>query len=119
MCSVSLRNQSPELDGHLLLTTPRGELWRQYFKHAQEQGIPLQPVGAWMTEKEVTHLLAQSHFVRVAQDRALPVSYGSYLLWRVYRSLKARGIFPEMAALLSYHLSIYQIWWATVASNHA
>ena len=82
-------------DGHLILTTPRGEAlheWTRMF------GDPSQPVEDWMTEPQVKNVFSQSGFRSLEQKR----------VWFD----TVRRFFTDGAGVTSLEnfVAIYQVW---------
>jgi GT2 family glycosyltransferase/SAM-dependent methyltransferase len=83
-------------DGHLILTTPRGEMWEQWSTIAP----PNQPVEDWVTEDQLCALFASQGFMELGRDRI-------YVEVPNLRFIPA----PTPADLCSMNLlPIYQVW---------
>lgn len=96
--------------GHLILTTPRGELWPRWIARASRT----QPVEEWIGEKDLTALARRTGFRVVARDRAFdprsPLTWQGFLLHRV---LNRRGLrrlrIPWIRNRLRHRARIYQV----------
>jgi glycosyltransferase involved in cell wall biosynthesis/Flp pilus assembly protein TadD/2-polyprenyl-3-methyl-5-hydroxy-6-metoxy-1,4-benzoquinol methylase len=83
-------------NGHLILTTPRGEV----FNHMKQHGLEEQPVEDWLTEDEVTNLFEENGFRAIGCER-------------IYLALSS-GVFfpaPSQKQVVGENLTaIYQVW---------
>lgn len=83
-------------DGHLVITTPRGEIWEQWKAIAP----PNQPVEDWVTEEQLLTLFTSQGFVPMGLDRIHVEVPG-------LRHVPA----PTPADLRSMNLlPVYQVW---------
>lgn len=97
-------------DGHVVLTTPRGELWKAWSARAPER----QPVEDWVTESQLDRLARAAGFRPVARCRARPsqrpLNWQGFLLRRV---LERRGIrrlpLSRLHTWLTDRASLYQV----------
>jgi len=97
--------------GHVILTTPRGELYARY----RSSGYDEQPVEAWITERQLEALFARHGFRRALHDRVHDDLPKLSFLHRVAasRSLEARldGIgLRWIVKGLQHVTAIYQVW---------
>jgi SAM-dependent methyltransferase len=103
------------LNGHVVITTPRGEEFRKYARK-----YDLQPIEAWISEKELCSLFKRYQFVPIRHDRAyIPLhemtplhklSAIAYENSRISRALGRLGL-TWVHKALQYPLGIYQVWW--------
>ena len=109
-------------DGHVIITTPRGEEYQKY-----QRAVPrdtMQPVEMWISEKDLRALFERNRFEAVRHDRAyidlpgmslahdLCARYGSsQTLERLHLKWFMEG--------LQYAVSIYQVWWFRLRSPAA
>jgi hypothetical protein len=90
--------------GHVVLTTPRGELWPAWQKSRDWR----QPVEAWVSEKQLDRLAVAAGFDVVQRTRAHV--YGVTPASRVLASRAFRSLARALPALerLSHPFRIYQ-----------
>jgi len=83
-------------DGHVVLTTPRGEMWEQWKTIAP----PNQPVEDWVTEEQLRALFTSQGFVEMGLDRIhVEVPDLRYVPAPTPADLRSMNLFP-----------IYQVW---------
>lgn len=96
--------------GHLLLTTPRGELWR-----AWRRGVSrTQPVEEWVSERRLDELAAHGGFDLVARRRAYrprrPLNWQGWLLKWVLRRWGIRHLpLHPLRRRLEHAARLYQV----------
>lgn len=61
-------SQLLRVGGHLILTTPRRELWRRWYRSGRE----IQPIEAWLTEAQVTEHVQRAGFDILTRSRVHP-----------------------------------------------
>jgi len=96
--------------GHLVLTTPRGELWGGWSARASRT----QPVEAWIREQALSRLAQRAGFLVVSRDRAFdprpPVSWQGFVLHRILNRKGLRRLrWPRLRAWLEHGAKIYQV----------
>jgi SAM-dependent methyltransferase len=101
--------------GHVIITTPRGEEMKKYFRTYVQQ-----PIEAWISEKELCRLFERHQFAPIRHDHAyipLPemtllhrLSAIAYENPRVSHALTRFGLTWAHKAL-QHPLGIYQVWW--------
>lgn len=105
-------------NGHLIITTPRGEMFEKWNRLGLEQ----QPVESWISEYEMPILFERHQFFPVDHDRAFVRLPGMSIFHKVFndgrfietmKRLKLNGINKA----LQYSLAIYQIWWFRLKSD--
>ncbi len=83
-------------DGHVVLTTPRGEMWEQWKTIAP----PNQPVEDWVTEEQLRSLFTSQGFVEMGLDRIhVEVPGLRYVPAPTPADLRSMNLLP-----------IYQVW---------
>jgi GT2 family glycosyltransferase/SAM-dependent methyltransferase/tetratricopeptide (TPR) repeat protein len=83
-------------DGHLILTTPRGEMWEQWKAIAP----PNQPVEDWVTEDQLRTLFASQGFIELGLERIhVEVPNLRYIPAPTPADLRSMNLLP-----------IYQVW---------
>ncbi|MBS0182814.1 MAG: glycosyltransferase [Nitrospira sp.] len=83
-------------DGHVVLTTPRGEMWEQWKTIAP----PNQPVEDWVTEEQLRALFTSQGFVEMGLDRIhVEVPGLRYVPAPTPADLRSMNLLP-----------IYQVW---------
>lgn len=83
-------------NGHLILTTPRGEV----FEHMKQHGLDEQPVEDWLTEDEIVNLFEGNGFRAIGCER-------------IYLALSNGTFFsePSQTQITNEKLTaIYQVW---------
>jgi len=99
-------------EGHLILTTPRQELRRKFFRWRRGR----QPIEDWLSEKELSVLASSHGFAVRGHDRAyvdirrMSVLNAFCRNRRIERLLDRCNLAWAMASL-KYAASIYQVWW--------
>lgn len=98
-------------NGHLILTTPRGELWPAWSARA----TIMQPVEDWLREDELEYLARQCGFLPVARRRAhpprRPLTWQGTLLQRVFLRRFVRDLpLGALRRFLADRASMYQAW---------
>lgn len=83
-------------DGHLILTTPRGDVWEEWRRIAP----PNQPVEDWVTEAQLGELLTKGGFQHLGLER-IPIEVPSL------RYIPSATAHDERTLQL---LPIYQVW---------
>lgn len=107
-------------NGHVILTTPRGELFRPWLRLGYEH----QPVEAWVSERELRALFARHRAVPVKRDRVYLDLPGMSFLHRICASrkvvlaLQATGL-TCVGKALQYLAGFYQVWWFQVKASHS
>jgi SAM-dependent methyltransferase len=98
--------------GHVILTTPRGEVQEKY----RRLGFAEQPIEAWVSERGVRALFERHGFEAARHDRAyVPCSAMSFLHRvaaspRVARAAEATRM-TWLLRGLQYATALYQVWW--------
>ncbi len=87
-------------DGHLLITTPRGELF-DAFRKTQTS---MQPVEDWLTEAQLLKLCNQSGFEAICRDRAYPMKLSKLSSFFLKFNRSPLDVF------FRHFWSIYQVW---------
>jgi 2-polyprenyl-3-methyl-5-hydroxy-6-metoxy-1,4-benzoquinol methylase len=96
--------------GFAILTTPRGELWKQW----KRLGLEEQPVEQWIDEKRLQYLCESAQFRVIARDRVfLPDFSYNWLTWiatrKITRRLISRFYQSPFIRRLRAHCGIYQV----------
>lgn len=96
--------------GYLLLTTPRGELWKAWRSGAAS----IQPVEEWVTERQLDRLARNASFAPVARRRALeidpPLTWQGWLLKWILRRRIVRDLpIGPLARRLEFAAKFYQV----------
>jgi SAM-dependent methyltransferase len=103
--------------GHVILTTPRGEKQRKYWRsRGRDSG---QPIEAWIREKELRALFERHQLEPIKHDRAyIPLrelgilyklSASVYLKTKLSQPLRRLRL-TGLVKALEYPLGIYQVW---------
>ena len=100
--------------GHLIVTTPRAEQFERY----RQSGYDLQPVEAWLTERDLGALLERHGFSAMAHDRIyddLPSlsRFHRVLAGGRLASTLDRWRLAWLTRALRHVGAIYQIWWCS------
>ena len=104
--------------GHVILTTPRGEMFRQWLRLGYEP----QPVEAWISERKLRALFARHRAVPIKQDRVYLDLPGMSFLHRLCASrkvalaLQAAGL-TCVGKALQHLAGFYQVWWFQVQAS--
>lgn len=96
--------------GHLILTTPRGDLWRRWH---QSYGKG-QPIEAWHTEQQLAALCQSVGFVTLARTHAhhtqQPLNWQGWVRKYVLNRRYIRNIhIPRLSIWFDYAASFYQV----------
>lgn len=83
-------------DGHLILTTPRGDVWDEWRKIAP----PNQPVEDWVTEQQLGRLLSEGGFLHLGMER-IPIEVPSLRYFPAATPHEVRTL---------QLMPIYQVW---------
>jgi 2-polyprenyl-3-methyl-5-hydroxy-6-metoxy-1,4-benzoquinol methylase len=92
-------------NGFAILTTPRGELWRQW----QRLGNGEQPVEEWITESKLKKLCESAAFQVVERDRVFLPDCPFDWLSRLASSRQGYIAGSRLQRRLRYHRGIYQV----------
>lgn len=97
-------------DGSLILTTPRGELFRSWLN----SGATPQPIEDWLTEREIVSSFAKGGLRVVEHTRVHPRDFSPRLRLlqdaRLHQVLNSVSL-SSAVSCLNYMASIYQVWW--------
>jgi SAM-dependent methyltransferase len=102
--------------GHLLITTPRGEWLQRWSRMKSRMNDEVQPVEAWVTERNLLRLISSHGFVPVRHDRVyfpFPRMSFLHLLCASRRFAKLLSLihFDWFLVGLRYVAAFYQVWW--------
>jgi 2-polyprenyl-3-methyl-5-hydroxy-6-metoxy-1,4-benzoquinol methylase len=100
--------------GHVILTTPRGELFGRYLR----SGYDCQPVEQWLTERELARLFHRHGFRIAGRDRAYDDLPRLSLLHRALASRRVTSMLGRSGLAwlgkgLRHVAATYQVWWFT------
>jgi 2-polyprenyl-3-methyl-5-hydroxy-6-metoxy-1,4-benzoquinol methylase len=106
-------------DGHVIITTPRGELYENWLKAETLK----QPVEQWITEKEAAHLFESGNYDSKFHDRIYQDIPGISLIHRICASRRFKlwstrlkiGFVHEK---LKHRAAIYQAWCFKYNGSH-
>lgn len=98
-------------NGHVIITTPRGEEFQKYWR----SGHYLQPIEAWISEKELCSLFEHYRFVPIEHDRVYIDLPEMSLLHRLSASPKFSHALNRLGLAwihkgLQYLTAFYQVW---------
>lgn len=110
-------------NGHVIITTPRGEMFRR-FTHPllgrPKTTSELQPIEAWVSEKELRSLFEGHQFTPMGHDRAyIALARMSFLQLLCALPYKIPIVSRMLSTLglswihkgLEHLAGIYQVWW--------
>lgn len=100
-------------DGFAILTTPRGELWKQWLRLNLEQ----QPVEAWVSERELGQLCRAVGFTVIARGRVFLPNFGFNWLSRLLISKRFSRL--QKVSALRRACGFYQVVLLQKKDSHA
>lgn len=97
-------------DGYAIITTPRSELFNKFSKHYE-----LQPVEAWISEKDLSRLFKLHGFSAINNDRVYEEIPSLSFFHRLCSSKKIAKIMDTIGIssihkAMEHIASIYQVW---------
>lgn len=115
-CFIGQLRRCIRRGGHIILSTPRGECFRQW-KHL---GYGPQPIEEWIAEKELERLCVRQGLIRRGHERVYLDLPKMSFLHRYCASPKVDVLHKTMRLTwllhgLRYLASFYQVWWFEAA----
>lgn len=102
-------------NGYIIITTPRGEEFKKYMR----LGYELQPIEAWISEKDLRSLFEKNSFISIKHDRVYVDFFNDISKMSLLHKLSVNPLFFHRSTHmhlkliykgLQYLTGIYQVW---------